>query len=172
MSLPCWPVDWFLHAHFRGCFWRQLPNSRPRQAVAKQSDFHAFCVLSPSWELSIFFFLEGLCCDQKSLLWTLVIWIPGSGLFKPQLLQDSQFNLLGVYPFPVPSPFPSLSSLFYLAKRTHTEDRASEVRRQGKRGLTAYWFYNLKVHFMMTSCHQQDLFHEMLVLEVDTDVKV
>lgn len=33
-------------------------------------------------------------------------------------------------------------------------------------------YYNLKVHFMMTSCHQQQLFYEMLVLEVDTDVKV
>lgn len=46
-TMSCTPGCWIgscmqQSLHFRGCFWRQLPNSRHRQAIAKQSDFHAF----------------------------------------------------------------------------------------------------------------------------------
>lgn len=83
-----------------------------------------------------FFFMEGLCCDWEPLLWTLMIWIPGSRLFKPQLLWDRQFGLFRIYPFPVPCPSPSLSSLFYpwLSKKLadmiihRTEPRKSDSK--------------------------------------------
>lgn len=113
--LHCWPVDWFLHAAvftFQRLLLEAAAQFQTRASYCKQSDFPCFCVRFPTWELSIFF-MEGLCCDWEPLLWTLMIWIPGSRLFKPQLLWDRQFGLFRIYPFPVPCPSPSLSSSFY-----------------------------------------------------------
>lgn len=116
--------------HFRGCFWRQLPNSRHRQAIAKQSDFHAF-VCSVRHGNSEVFFLG------RTLLW-LKISAMSSYDLSPWLwsLQTSAPVRQTIQR--VPSPSPSLSSLFHpwlsksLANMMCTQDRASKSGNKAK----------------------------------------
>lgn len=83
---------------------------------------------------------------------------------------DNSDCLASTHFLSLPLPFP-LCFICGCQKALQTW-QSLKVRWQGKRDLTTQYFYNLKIHFVTTSCHQHQLFHQKLVLQVDTGVKV